>query len=102
MSLSLKLSFTAVQYNLNAVVVMFNDDAWGVLKAYQTNAFDNRHMGTDLVNPNFVKLVESYGLDAVRADTVSELITAIETAIISPSLTFIEVPIPVGLAGLKK
>ena len=93
---------TAVQYDLNAVVVMFNDDAWGVLKAYQANEFDNRYMGTDLVNPNFVKLVESYGLNAVRADTVSELIRAIEAGTSSPSLTFIEVPIPGGLASLKK
>ena len=46
---------TAVQYGINPIVLMFNDNAWGVLKGYQSARFNERHMGTDLVNPRLHK-----------------------------------------------
>ena len=49
---------TAKQYGLNPIVLMFNDNAWGVLKDYQKQRFDSRFFATDLVNPDFSKLFE--------------------------------------------
>ncbi len=91
---------TAAQYNLNVTVVMFNDDAWGVLKGFQERSFEGRFIGTELLNPDFTKLVEAYGFSGKRVDTVKELLPALEEAITAPELTFLEVRIPRGLGGL--
>ena len=92
---------TAAQYNLNVTVVMFNDNAWGVLKGFQKRRFDGRFIGTELLNPDFTKLVDAYGFSGKRVDTVKELVPALEEAIAAPELTFIEVRIPRGLGGLR-
>ena len=91
---------TAAQYNLNITVVMFNDDAWGVLKGFQERSFQGRLIGTKLVNPDFTKLVEAYGFSAKRVDTVRDLVPALEEAVTAPELTFLEVRIPRGLGEL--
>ena len=91
---------TAAHYGLNITVVMFNDNAWGVLKAHQQDNFRGRFLGTDLTNPDFLKLVDSYGFQGVRVKTVKELLLALEDAVRSPRLSFIEVPIPQGFSEL--
>ena len=91
---------TAAQYNLNITVVMFNDDAWGVLRGFQKRSFQGRFIGTKLVNPDFIKLVEAYGFSGKRVDTVKELVPALEEAVNATELTFLEVRIPRGLGKL--
>ena len=92
---------TAAQYGLNITVVIFNDDAWGVLKWLQKTSFGERSIGTELVNPDFVKLAESYGFHAARVTTVKELLPVLEEAISSPEFSLIEVRTPQGFAELK-
>ncbi len=92
---------TAAQYGLNITVVIFNDDAWGVLKGLQKTSFAERLIGTELVNPDFVKLAESYGFSAARVTTVKELLPVLEEAISSPEFSLIEVRTPQGFAELK-
>jgi acetolactate synthase-1/2/3 large subunit len=92
---------TAVQYEINPVVLMFNDKAWGVLKGYQQDRFNGRLMGTDLVNPDFVKLFESYGIEATRVGTVAELTNALGKAVAADRIQLIEVMIPNGFGTLQ-
>jgi len=82
-------------------VVMFNDDAWGVLREFQKRSFQGRFIGTELVNPDFTQLVEAYGFSGKRVDTVKELVPALEKAVAAPELTFLEVRIPRGLGELS-
>ena len=91
---------TCVQYGLNPVVLVFNDNAWGVLKVRQEGFYDGRFIGTDLRNPDFVKLAESYGANGVRAESLKELVPAMEEALKSDTITVIEVPTPRGFANL--
>ena len=79
---------------------MFNDDAWGVLRGFQERSFEGRFIGTELVNPDFTKLVEAYGFSGMRVDTVKDLVPALEEAVAAPELTFLEVRIPRGLGEL--
>ena len=90
---------TAVQYGINPVVMIFNDNAWGVLKAYQQDRFNGRLMGTDLVNPDFVKLFGSYGLEGARVTTVKELTQALEKAVAAERIQLIEVAMPNGFGN---
>ena len=53
---------TAVQYGINVVVIVFNDNAYGNVLRAQIEQFDGHVLGTELYNPDFVKLAEAYGV----------------------------------------
>ncbi|PKB72899.1 MAG: hypothetical protein BZY75_04615 [SAR202 cluster bacterium Io17-Chloro-G7] len=89
---------TAAQYGIHPVVLMFNDSAWGVLKNYQNTRFGaGRNFATELVNPDFVKLFESYGFEGTKVSTVDELSRGLENAISSGRTHLVEVQIPDGI-----
>ena len=91
---------TAAQYGIHPVILMFNDNAWGVLKGYQKARFGDRLFATDLVNPDFEKLFDSYGFGTTRVSTVAELGPALESAISSGKTHLVEVAIPDGFGEL--
>ncbi len=91
---------TAAQYGIHPVILMFNDNAWGVLKKYQQDRFGDRLFATDLVNPDFAKLFDSYGFGATRVSTVAELGPALDAAISSGKTHLVEVDIPDGFGEL--
>jgi thiamine pyrophosphate-dependent acetolactate synthase large subunit-like protein len=91
---------TAAQYGIHPVVLMFNDSAWGVLKNYQNTRFGaGRNFATELVNPDFVKLFESYGFEGTKVSTVDELSRGLENAISSGRTHLVEVQIPDGIGA---
>lgn len=89
---------TSVQYGLNLTVVLFNDEAWGVLKWMQKNSYGGRYLGTDLANPDFVKIAEGYGVAGARVDSLAELLPVLEEAVGSERTTLIDVRIPRGFS----
>ena len=84
---------TAVQHRINAVVVVFNDNAYGNVMRDQVNRFQGRTIGAGLHNPDFVKLAEAYGANGVRATTPDELESSLRSAISHDGPTLIEVPV---------
>jgi acetolactate synthase-1/2/3 large subunit len=64
---------TARKYDIGLVTVVFNDRAYGNVRRAQVEQFDGRLLGTDLVNPDFVHLAESFGVRGARATTPREL-----------------------------
>ena len=84
---------TAVQYGINAVVVVFNDNAYGNVLRDQEVRFSGRVTGSQLHNPDFVRLAEAYGARGVRADGPDALESAISEAIAVDAPTLIEVPV---------
>ena len=92
---------TCAQYGIHPVVLMFNDNAWGVLKGFQGDRFgENRRFATELVNPDFVKIFESYGFEGTKVNTVKELGKALENAITSGKTHLVEVQTPDGFGAL--
>ena len=91
---------TAAQYDIHPVILMFNDNAWGVLRKYQEDRFGDRLFATNLVNPDFVKLFESYGFGGTRVSSVAELGPALDAAISSGKTHLVEVSIPDGFGAL--
>ena len=84
---------TAVKHGINAVVIVFNDNAYGnVLRDQKTN-FDGRVIGADLHNPDFVKLAEAYGARGVRVTDAAALESALREALATAAPTLIEVPV---------
>ena len=84
---------TAVQYGINIVAVVFNDNAYGNVLRAQMEEFDGRVIGTELHNPDFVKLAEAYGARGVLAEDASQLEVAVGEAVAADAPTLIEVPI---------
>ncbi|CAI8039656.1 Probable acetolactate synthase large subunit [Geodia barretti] len=86
---------TAVQYGINPIVMVFNDSAWGVLKGFQQDR-GGRQMATNLVNPDFVKLFDSYGIGGTRVHNVAEMSRAVQDAVVADRIHLIEVVMPDG------
>ena len=90
---------TAVQYGINPVVIVFNDNAWGAIRSNQRRNFNGRTMATDLKNPDFVKLAEAYGVGATRVDSREGLISALGEALHSEVIHLIIAEMPEGFAS---
>ncbi|MBT4514304.1 MAG: thiamine pyrophosphate-binding protein, partial [Chloroflexi bacterium] len=72
---------TAVQHHINLVTVLFNNGKYGASQNDQVNGrFGGRVIGTDLVNPDFVALAESFGVVGVRVTKLDQLPDAIMEA----------------------
>lgn len=89
---------TAVMYGINAVVIVFNDGAFGNVMRDQTDRFNGRVYGSKLHNPDFIKLAESFGARGIRienqdAGKLQSVLTEVLEADDSPTL--IEVPVGV-------
>lgn len=72
---------TAVDYEINTVTVVMNNQCWGAEKAYQRDFFGERYLGSHISSPPFDKLAELYGAKDYRAETLDELSGAIEDAL---------------------
>ncbi len=85
----------AVQYDINLVTVLFNNNAYGNVLRDQKRAFRGP-LGSELRNPDFVKLAESFGARAWRASSPEELRTYVERGFAEKGPVLIEVPVPQG------
>jgi acetolactate synthase-1/2/3 large subunit len=76
------------------VVLVFNNNAYGNVRRDQRERFDGRVVASDLVNPDFVKLAESFGVGATRVTSPETFRSALEKALADggPYLIAIEVP----------
>jgi acetolactate synthase-1/2/3 large subunit len=85
---------TAVQFNIGVVVLVFNNNAYGNVRRDQREHFDGRVVASDLVNPDFVKLAQSFGVAAARVTSSEGFRPALEKALAhgGPYLIDIEVP----------
>lgn len=59
----------------------------------QKSLYDNRVIASDLHNPDFVKLAESFGAQAFRAETLQQLREAIRKGFALDVPTIIEIPV---------
>ena len=84
---------TAVQYGINAIVVVFNDNAYGNVLRDQRNRFTGRTIGAELHNPDFMKLADAYGMNGVRVETPEGLETALKQCLAHDGPSLIEVPV---------
>lgn len=84
---------TAVQHNIAVVAIVFNDGAYGNVRRMQEMGYDGRVVASDLRNPDFVKLAESYGMVGMRATDPATLGTCLDKALAMNAPVLIEVPV---------
>jgi acetolactate synthase-1/2/3 large subunit len=83
---------TAVHHKIPLVTVLFNDGAFGNVQRMQQELYGQRVIATDLTNPDFVRMAESYGAHAARAEGPAALRSALDKAFASGRPSLIEVP----------
>jgi acetolactate synthase-1/2/3 large subunit len=85
---------TAVQFRIGVVTLVFNNNAYGNVRRDQRERFDGRVVASDLINPDFVKLAESFGVPAARVTSPAHFRPALEKALADggPYVISVEVP----------
>ncbi|HJZ30557.1 MAG TPA: thiamine pyrophosphate-dependent enzyme [Hyphomicrobiaceae bacterium] len=84
---------TAVQFRIGVVSIVFNDNAFGNVRRMQKDLYGGRLIASDLVNPDFVRLAESFGAVGLRATSPAELRQQLRRGLKEPGPVVIEVPI---------
>jgi len=84
---------TAARHQIPLVTVVFSDDAYGNVRRIQTQQFNGHTIGSDLLNPDFVKLAEAFGIEGRRASSPEELRRAVRDGFSNGHAVLIEVPI---------
>lgn len=84
---------TAVQHRIPLVTVLANDNAFGNVRRIQDDQYGGRRIASDLRNPDFVRMADSFGTLALRAETPEQLRTALKKAFKEDGPSVIEVPV---------
>ena len=83
---------TAVESRIPVINVILNNQFLGMVRQWQTFFYDKRYSSTDLtMQPDFVKLVESFGGRGFRVKTKEEFDKAFEEAVASNVVCMIDV-----------
>ncbi|SEP08575.1 acetolactate synthase-1/2/3 large subunit [Rhodospirillales bacterium URHD0017] len=90
---------TAARHNLAVVVVVFDNGGFGNVKRIQQQHYGNRLIASDLQNPDFGKLAESFGIATFKALDATELEACLKKAFAlnAPALVWVphgDVPSP--------
>lgn len=84
---------TMRQHDINAIAVVFTDEAFGNVKRIQQEQFSGRTIASDLLNPDYLKLADAFGVTGRLAKTPDELRKTMTAAIDADEPTLIAVPI---------
>ncbi len=83
---------TAVEYNIPVINIILNNKFLGMVRQWQTFFYEKRYSSTDIeVQPDFVKLVESFGGVGFRVKTKEEFDKALKDAIECNKVVMIDV-----------
>ena len=72
---------TAVQYNINTITIVMNNNSWGAEKSYQRDFYGKRYIGADIDSPPFAKIAELYGAKGFHIEKISDLKNAVLQAL---------------------
>jgi acetolactate synthase-1/2/3 large subunit len=84
---------TAMRHNINAIMIVFNDGAYGNVRRMQRERFSGRVINSDLLNPDFMKLADAFGVEGRQAHGPDGLREALRGAMKENHPTLIEVPV---------
>ena len=82
---------TAAAHRIGLVTLVFNNSAYVNVRRDQQRLFEGRLAGADLQNPDFVRLAESFGVQAHRTSSPEALRPLLERALGQSAPTLVEV-----------
>ena len=71
---------TAVQHRANLVILIVNNGTYGTIRMHQERRFPGRVTATELLNPDFVALAQSFGAYAERVEQTGQFPAAYRRA----------------------
>lgn len=71
---------TCVQEKWPIKILLLDNAYLGMVRQWQEQFYEKNYSGVELLNPDFTKLAEAYGIDSARVQSVEELRTAIGRA----------------------
>jgi acetolactate synthase-1/2/3 large subunit len=71
---------TIVQENLDVKIAIINNGYLGMVRQWQEFFYEKRYAATPLVNPNFAKLAEAFGIKSQAVSTRAEVVPAVTAA----------------------
>lgn len=84
---------TILQTEVAVKIVVLNNSFLGMVRQWQELFFDKRYASTVMINPNFVKIAEGFGIEATRVSKREDLANAIKKMVSSKKSYFLEVAI---------
>lgn len=96
--MSLAEVMTCVRENIPVVAVVFDNQQWGAEKKNQIDYFDNRFVGSNLVNPSFAEIARAMGAEGITVGHEDQVGDALKAAIASNKPTVLDVMLTRELA----
>lgn len=84
---------TAIQYNLDPVFIVVDNQSYGTIRMHQERAFPGRNSGTGLTNPELAIVAVGYGGHGETVETTDEFAPAFERAMASGKAAIIHVKV---------
>lgn len=82
--MNLQELITCVQEQWPVKILLLDNNYLGMVRQWQEQFYKKNYSGVDILNPDYVKLAEAYGVACARATNVEELRNAIELAYSTP------------------
>ncbi len=82
---------TAVQYGARVRLFVANNGSYGTIRLQQEKLFPGRVAGTDLANPDFAALGESFGARGIVLDDPADTTHVIDAALAHPGPVVVDV-----------
>ena len=79
-------------YGMKVTYIVCNDDCYGAVRDNLVEGY-GATVGHELVNPDFMKLADAFGMRGIRADTPAGIGKALQEALAGDRSTLIEVPL---------
>jgi acetolactate synthase-1/2/3 large subunit len=71
---------TIVQENLKVNIAIINNGFLGMVRQWQEFFYERNYQATPLLNPDFVKLADAYGIRSMAVKQRSEVVPAVQSA----------------------
>lgn len=84
---------TIMQYGIPVKILVLNNNFLGMVRQWQELFHAKRYSFTDLVNPDFSRLAEAYGIQARRLERREELPDFIQDMLASPDAFLLDVAV---------
>lgn len=78
--MNLQELMTCVQEQWPVKILLLDNNYLGMVRQWQEQFYKKNYSGVDILNPDYGKLAEAYGVATARATNTEELIAAIELA----------------------
>lgn len=86
---------TAVQHGVNVKLIVIKNNYLGMVREVQERVYENRTIAVSLDgSPDFIKIAEAYGIDAMRVNSEQSAFEGIERLIKSDKPFLLEVDVP--------